>query len=679
MSPGSTSDSNDGGSRHSRLDALVREEDGHSLPDDYDGAASNSEERSLTLQVIEGTGERDATNIPSLTCAFLAALTTGGTTYAFGLYGAALKSQLHLTQSQLDTIGSATFCAGLFSWVPGMIVDKFGTKVGLVAGGIQGSVSLSLYWCVATQFFPVERALLVPTLSMLGVTIFLSCALITGSVFKIIVSTCGPGSKGTAVGAAKGYVGLGAGVYACMFNSIRSKGQSDLDFLPMAAFFFFACVTIPSFCLMPSNKTVQETVLHDESTPFHFRSLYCSLIAMATLIIVNSLRELYDDDETTETTADDKHDGPNIPMALFLVTIWVGPILSLQLLPKKSTLAGPVQEHEEEEGEGLLVNDEVGTEILQDAEIIQDSGEISMQRMRKSASSVSNGSASRGLSSMAVGVDEGIPDFLRLPDGREEQNNLDRSMDNANFSLEEEEVDDDDDNKNLWQMLQTPTAQLMLVTTTILVGGGIVETNNMGQMVEALHFPADTTSASLAFFSVAQSAGRVVTGALSESALNWPTKKFCIEKGIPRTFFLVTAAMTGFVAHLLLAGATSKGIFVVGATLAGFAFGMVWPLLVLIVGEVFGTKNVGANYMFFDGFTSAAGSLLLAKFVAQEVYEDHIDKKDDPDNTTCLGTGCFSMTHAVVAVLSFLCIFTSLCLVFTTRHVYNKRSLHKGN
>ena len=302
-----------------------------SLEDEHDNlstsqrsaAASHGEERSLNLQVL---GE--SSNIPSLTCAFLAALTTGGTTYAFGLYGAALKSQLHLTQSQLDTIGSATFCAGLFSWVPGMVVDKWGTKTGLVAGGMQGAVSLSLYWCVATQFFPMERVLLVPTLSILGVFIFLSCALITGSVFKIIVSTCGPGSKGTAVGAAKGYVGLGAGVYACMFDSLRSSGQSDLDFLPMAAFFFMVCVTIPSFCLMPSNKTVQQTVFHDESTPLHFRSLYISLVCMASLIIITSLRELYSDDDDNNSTAgtttgnDDKSHGPNIPMVLFLLTIW---------------------------------------------------------------------------------------------------------------------------------------------------------------------------------------------------------------------------------------------------------------------------------------------------------------------------------------------------------------------
>ena len=55
---------------------------------------------------------------------------------------------------------------------------------------------------------------------------------------NIISCTCGAGTKGAAVGVAKGYVGLGAGAYACLFESIRQPTSSDLDFLPMAAFFF---------------------------------------------------------------------------------------------------------------------------------------------------------------------------------------------------------------------------------------------------------------------------------------------------------------------------------------------------------------------------------------------------------------------------------------------------------
>lgn len=54
--------------------------------------------------------------------------------------------------------------------------------------------------------------------------------------------------------------------------------------------------------------------------------------------------------------------------------------------------------------------------------------------------------------------------------------------------------------------------------------------------------------------------------------------------------------------------------------------------------------------MFFDGFSSAAGTLLLSKFVAQEVYDDHINESHgDPgaastgeENFKCFGTECVS-------------------------------------
>ena len=101
----------------------------------------------------------------------------------------------------------------------------------------------------------------------------------------------------------------------------------------------------------------------------------------------------------------------------------------------------------------------------------------------------------------------------------------------------------------------------------------------------------------------------------------------------------------------------------------------------LITGEVFGTRHVGANYMFFDGFSSAAGTLLLSKFVAQEVYDEHIVESHGdpgaasaPDGTDfkCLGTGCFAMSHVIVSLLSLTCVVSSVGLIRSTRHVYRR-------
>ena len=150
-----------------------------------DSPSSPCEELQQQQELSNGNHQRLAnTNIPRVCCALLASIVTGGVTYAFGLYGAALKSTLHLTQTQLDTISSATFCAGLLSWLPGMFVDRFGTRLGIVLGGITGSTSMILYWSVSTRLLVIDETnVIVGILSILGITTFVSCALITGSVF----------------------------------------------------------------------------------------------------------------------------------------------------------------------------------------------------------------------------------------------------------------------------------------------------------------------------------------------------------------------------------------------------------------------------------------------------------------------------------------------------------------
>eukprot|EP00957_Ditylum_brightwellii_P030451 2306078-Ditylum_brightwellii.AAC.1 len=189
-----------------------KEEDHHSLENNNKAyyLNNNDDNDNDESKVEYRVGEGDIT-----------AGTTGGTTYAFGLYAGALKHSLHLSQSELDTISSAFFCAGLLSWAPGIVVDRYGPRVAMSTGGVLGAVSLISYWLVSTGMVPVVRSLVVVTLSLLGVATYVSSALVTGSVFKLIVSHSGKGQKGTAVGAAKGYVGLGSGAYACIFEAIR--------------------------------------------------------------------------------------------------------------------------------------------------------------------------------------------------------------------------------------------------------------------------------------------------------------------------------------------------------------------------------------------------------------------------------------------------------------------------
>jgi MFS family permease len=143
---------------------------------------------------------------------------------------------------------------------------------------------------------------------------------------------------------------------------------------------------------------------------------------------------------------------------------------------------------------------------------------------------------------------------------------------------------------------------LMLWTCTVVAGSGTLQVNNMGEMVASRGFPEHVAPACLALFSVSQATARVVTGALSEAALRWKAQ-YCpcfVEYGVPRPFFLVIASVLSCLAHFVLSFGNVLPVFVIGSVLSGIAFGMVWPLMVLIIGEVFGLDNHGANYMFYE-------------------------------------------------------------------------------
>lgn len=535
-------------------------------------------------------------SMPLLVTAFLAAGITGGTSYAFGLYGEALKEELHLTQGQLDTISSASFCAGVASWIPGLFVDKFGEKCSMISGGLVAASALMSFWAVARRFIDIPVAGLVPILSLFGVLMFLGCALITGSVFKLIVSNTLPNNKGSAVGVAKGFVGLGSGAFAVLFSSLNRK--TDLDFLPLAAFSFLIACTLPAICFLPGKGECKRV---DVSTSSHYTSLYLGLIAMGVLVAGEAFLDLLEGNEEQN----DQRDGPDYLMAILVPCVWFGPILGLFLLPTATHTILPSDLQDEDDDSPLNVQENESNSYKDD------------------------------------------------PDAEDDEEQDLEEIDQAPDVSPVDKVQD----RNLAQMLMTFPAWLMLWTCVIAVGGGTVMTNNMGQMVVALRFEHKVTAAALSIFSVAQSFARVMSGSLSSIAKR-------------RTSFLIIASGLGAVAHVVLAIATDEYAFIAGVFLSGLAFGMVWPLMVLISGELFGIENVGANYMFYDGLTSALGTLALSKFVAQKVYEDQIGSGGD--GVTCYGQECFQMTNWIIVGLAITGILTSWCIDCCplTRQVY---------
>lgn len=382
-------------------------------------------------------------------------------------------------------------------------------------------------------------------------------------------------------------------------------------------------------------------ILRDDATDLHFRVLYASLILVASLIVGSSIAQVSSettDIEFQEALLDEQVDPPtnNGGMALLLVAIWQLPIYSFFFLPWK-------------EAPPSYPTDEEGVESPSDGttRAVNEDGDDRISLLEAS-------------------------NREKVQTGRNEADRVDETPELEPWHSDELESGVVQD-KNLLEMLCSRSAILMLWTTTILVGAGTLESNNMDKMVAALRFHPEVTPSSLAIFSVAQAAARVVTGGLSENAAHWTSVHVCLGRevgGIPRPFFLVMASVVGLFAHVTLAIASSQNMFLTGVALSGAAFGMVWPLMVLITGEVFGPNNIGANYMFFDGFTSAAGTFLLSKVIAQGVYEEHTV---DDEALMCYGADCYRTTHWIVAGLIVSCIVTSVVLLFITNPIYRRK------
>jgi MFS family permease len=398
--------------------------------------ASETSESSDSLQpASEKRDSSYSTNLPLLTAVYMSALTTGATTYAFSFYSSALKMSLHLTQSELDTLGSATFAAGVFSWIPGMIVDRYGSKLGIIVGGMGNACVLSSYWFVATgRLWELDSdndeatQWLIALLSVLGVLTFMGCALITGSVFKLIVESCGKGSKGKAVGCAKGYVGVGSGVYVCIFRSlfrmtasteglgpavlmsalpsglsmtstsIRHLSLTDaatsqllqanappnpdimntLNFLLMAACLSFLAAVIPAIVFLPKHEIMQTKKPRDGTRSIHFRVIYAGLVLLGMWVVGTSLLDLKDEEGASQTTGGAKGFPPSIVNKTFHLDSDVDGDFVFDLM---------------EEVQHAPDNISIETEAARESSIVQNDNEHLIQNNQQIGKSLSNSSS----------------------------------------------------------------------------------------------------------------------------------------------------------------------------------------------------------------------------------------------------------------------------------------------
>lgn len=216
-------------------------------------------------------------------------------------------------------------------------------------------------------------------------------------------------------------------------------------------------------------------------------------------------------------------------------------------------------------------------------------------------------------------------------------------------------------------MLATPEAWLLGFCGAAIIGSGNVLATNLAQIIESSGASAELVPTTVTLFSSANLLGRLLCNIPSDGM---------VRRGFPRPLALGGIAALAATAHLALfaaayredaGGPEQATLLQFGAAVQGLAFGALWPHLMVLTSELFGSLHLSINYMFFDGMCASVGTLLLANALPAAAYRAAAKGAQD-----CMGPNCFGPTHAVIAGLCVVAIGLSGIMSWRTAPLYRK-------
>jgi MFS family permease len=142
--------------------------------------------------------------------------------------------------------------------------------------------------------------------------------------------------------------------------------------------------------------------------------------------------------------------------------------------------------------------------------------------------------------------------------------------------------------------------------------------------------------------------------------------------GQQRSLSFSLTCLVAMAGQLLLATSAWAAVLV-GVLLSGMANGAVWTIIPIVMADLYGLENLGANYK-VTCIGEAVGYLAISRGLAAHLYQQAIgnqqqqstsssgsDADDHGTTTTCLGSQCFRETFLICA---------GLCLVATLAGIW---------
>lgn len=557
----------------------------------------------------------------ALVGALYAAVLTGSF-YGFSIYSAALGQQFNLTQPQLDDVNTIPYAFGIASPVFGIIRGRIGQPATLALGGATISSMQLLLYLIGSKSLALPPSL-DPHSALVSVAIvlYLGIAMVACVAFSTPVLHF-PRNRGLATAIVKSFVGLGGAAYSQVFVFLWGVPTSDptaLNCLLLwaggsAIFSAFAVCMIeeppkaaaaaPTSAIAPASAASAAAGGVCGGWPEPRKLLHVLLVEIGVLGAFSTGLSLL----------------PNGAVHRDLTPLMV----VLALLPAPICIFWPRQ---------LAVVPKGGAAAA--PPVLLGAREATVEYYT---------------------VDGAQQRLLPPPAAREAC-----APEPAALAALAAPALETETQRDLLQMMATPDAWLFGWAGAAIVGGGTFLATNLSQIRASARADVGLLPTLLTTFSAGNLIGRLLAPLASDAL---------VRRGRPRPLFVTLVAVVMAASQLgFMLGATSAAgsaaqatTLVLSSTFAGLSFGAIWPHLVVLTSELFGSEHLAVTYLFYDGGCGAVGTLVLANFLPRAFYHG------DP----CVGPGCYGPTHAIIAALNLSGAASSALVAWRAAGLYRR-------
>ncbi|CAI5716322.1 unnamed protein product [Peronospora effusa] len=191
---------------------------------------------------------------------------------------------------------------------------------------------------------------------------------------------------------------------------------------------------------------------------------------------------------------------------------------------------------------------------------------------------------------------------------------------------------------------------MLFIPVMIVIGAGLLVMSNVSFIVESLGGPTEQVPFMVALFSIVNTLGRLITGAVSDHFVTQ----------YPRACFAVISALCTAITQVAFLSVPPSWL-VLPVGLAGFSEGVMFGSFPVIIREEFGLQNFGKNFGLIS-LANCIGYPLFFSPLASYVYQHSATTHTTDSIEKCFGAQCFGPVFIVVIVLSLVALVCSLQL-----------------